>query len=209
VTLNARDLGAGATSARDPQGGATLTELLIVLAAMMVVGAMASPSVGNHRDELATSGAARYLATLLQHGRMEAIRRATHVAYRFEGDGSGIRYALFADGNRNGVRTEDIGNGADAQVSAWESLSDHFAGVTFSIAPGVTDIDSGGPIAGGDPVRVGGSDLLSFSPTGTATSGTLYLSGRTGQQYAVRVLGATARIRTLRFARGENQWISP
>ena len=49
----------------------------------------------------------------------------------------------------------------------------------------------------GDALRIGGSELLSFSPTGTATSGTLYLAGRTGLQYAVRVLGATGRIRTV------------
>jgi hypothetical protein len=185
-----------------------LAELLIVLAGMMVVGAMAVPAVGNRRDEWAAGGAARHLATLLQHGRIDAIRRATHVAYRFQTVGEGMRYALFADGNANGVRTIDIGQGVDSQVSAWELLSDNFAGVTFSIAPGVTDIDSGGPIAG-DPVRIGGSELLSFSPTGTATSGTLYLSGRTGQQYAVRVLGTTGRIRVLRFVRGDNQWASP
>ena len=208
MTPCAPDLVAGAYRARHPQRGTTLAEVLIVLAAMMVVGAMAAPTFGSRRDELATAGAARYLGTLLQHGRMDAIRRATHVAYRFQVAGAGIRYARFADGNGNGVRTVDIGNGMDTQVSAWESLSDHFVGVTFSIAPGVMDIDSGSPIAG-DPVRVGGSDLLSFSPTGTATSGTLYLSGRNGQQYAVRVLGATGRIRILRFDRGESQWVSP
>jgi type II secretory pathway pseudopilin PulG len=204
VTRRAAAGGLGAARARAQQRGTTLAEVLIVLAGMMAVGAMAAPTLGSRRDELVTAGAARHLATLLQHGRMQAIGRATHVAYRFQVVGAGIRYALFADGNGNGVRTVDIGHGVDAQVSAWESLSDHFAGVTFSIAPGVVDIDSGSPIAG-DPVRVGGSELLSFSPTGTATSGTLYLSGRTGQQYAVRVLGATGRVRTLRFVRGENQ----
>ena len=208
MTLGASDSGTGATRARRRQRGTTLTELLIVLAAMMIVVAMAAPTVGSGKDELAARGAARHLASQLQHVRMDAIRRAAHVAYRFRIMGAGIRYALFADGNGNGVRTVDIGRGVDPQVTGWESLSDHFAGVTFSIAPGVMDIDGGSPIAG-DPVRVGGSDLLSFSPTGTATSGTLYLSGRTGQQYAVRVLGATGRIRILRFVRGENQWISP
>ncbi len=199
---------AGAARPRASQRGTTLAELLIVLAAMMVVGALAVPTVGSRRDELAAAGAARHLATLLQHGRMDAIRRATHVAYRFQAVAAGIRYALFVDGNGNGLRTADIGRGVDAQVSPWESLSDHFTGVTFSIAPGVTDIDSGSSIAG-DPVRLSGSELLSFSPTGTATSGTLYLSGRTGQQYAVRVLGATGRVRILRYVWGQNQWASP
>ena len=176
---------------------------------MTVVGALAAPALGSRRDEVAASGAARHLATQLQYARMDAIRRATYIAFRFQtAAAGGIRYALFADGNSNGVRTVDIGRGVDIQVSPWESLSDQFAGVAFSITPGVTDIDSRALITG-DPVRIGGSELLSFSPTGTATSGTLYLSGRTGQQFAVRILGATGRVRVLRFVRGENQWDSP
>jgi type II secretory pathway pseudopilin PulG len=198
----------GAARRRPPDCGATLAELLIVLAAVLAVGAIAAPTVGVQRDEIAARGAARHLATLLQFSRMDAIRRGAHVAYRFDGVGPGIRYAMFADGDGDGVRSADIGRGVDAQVSTWETLSDHFSGVTFAIAPGVTDIDDGRAIAG-DPVRAGGAELLSFSPTGTATSATLYLSGRTGQQYAVRVLGATGRIRTLRFVRGRNQWTSP
>lgn len=189
--------------------GSSLLEVLIVLSAMLVLSAMALPAVGSRTEEWAAGGAARYLATLLQRERINAIRRATHVALRFEaGPGAEIRYAVFVDGNKNGVRTLDITRGIDTQVTAWESLSDHFAGVTMSIAPGVSDIDTGSPLTG-DPVRLGGSDLLSFSPTGTATSGTLYLLGRSGQQYAVRTLGATGRVRILRFMWAANRWGGP
>jgi len=202
-----------ATSAASPpeclQRGTTLLEVLVVMAGMLVVSALAVPAVGARTDELATGGAARYLATLLQRERSNAIRRATHMAFWFQATpGAGIRYAVFADGNGNGVRASDISRGIDIQVTAWEFLSDHFAGVAISIAPGVSDIDSGSPI-GGAPVRLGGSELLSFSPTGTATSGTVYLSGRTRQQYAVRVLGSTGRVRLLRFNATANQWSAP
>jgi hypothetical protein len=40
---------------------------------------------------------------------------------------------------------------------------------------------------------------VSFTPDGTASSGTVYVRGRGGAQYAVRVLGATARTRVLRY----------
>jgi len=190
------------------QQGSSLVELLLVLMAMMLVGAIATPTLGQRGRTVELSGSARYLSSLLQRARTEAIRRGTYVAYRFTAVNGQVRYAMFADGNGNGVRSVDITLGVDGQVSAWESVADHFAGVTFSIAPGVTDIDTGTPLAG-DPVRIGGSELLSFSPTGTATSGTLYLSDRNQQQWAVRVLGATGRIRVLRFDPGNTQWTSP
>ena len=58
----------------------------------------------------------------------------------------------------------------------------------------------------GDPVRIGSSSLMSFTPLGTATPGTIYLRGRDGSQYAVRVLGATGRTRVLRDAPGTREW---
>ena len=52
-----------------------------------------------------------------------------------------------------------------------------------------------GPLSG-DPVRFGVSDILSFSPLGTATPGTFYLAGDSGQA-AVRVTGGSARVRLM------------
>jgi hypothetical protein len=48
---------------------------------------------------------------------------------------------------------------------------------------------------------------MSMSPNGSATSGTLYLHGRRGAQYAVRVLGATGRIRLLKYVEAQRRWV--
>jgi hypothetical protein len=45
-------------------------------------------------------------------------------------------------------------------------------------------------------VRFGVSDILSFSPLGTATPGTFYLAGDAAQA-AVRVTGGSARVRLM------------
>ena len=60
--------------------------------------------------------------------------------------------------------------------------------------------------AGADPVQLGVADTLTFSPLGTATSGTIYLRSREGRQYAVRVLGATGRTRVLEFRPETASW---
>ena len=55
-------------------------------------------------------------------------------------------------------------------------------------------------------VRAGPADQLSLSPIGTSTGGTLYVSGRGGAQFAVRVAGVTGRTRVLRFDPGPRTW---
>jgi hypothetical protein len=47
---------------------------------------------------------------------------------------------------------------------------------------------------------------MSFTPSGTATSGTIYIRGRDGSQFAVRVLGATGRTRVLRYLPARKEW---
>ena len=190
------------------EAGVSLAELVVVLAGTAILAAIAAPMTGSRPADFDTAGAARHLASLLHLTRMDAIRRGAHVALWLQPTGTGVRFATFVDGNLNGVRTTDISSGADSQLTPWETLSGHFAGVGFAIGPGVTDIDSG-ILLSGDPVRLGGSELLSFSPTGTATSGTLYLRGPSGRQFAVRVLGATGRVRVLRYGPAERQWLLP
>jgi hypothetical protein len=51
------------------------------------------------------------------------------------------------------------------------------------------------------------SQLFSFTPTGTATSGSVYVNGRDGSRFAVRVLGVTARARVLRYIAARDIWI--
>ncbi len=60
--------------------------------------------------------------------------------------------------------------------------------------------------ADADPVRLGSANTLTFSPLGTATSGTIFFRSRTGRQYAVRVLGATGRTRVLEFRHETKSW---
>jgi hypothetical protein len=51
-------------------------------------------------------------------------------------------------------------------------------------------------------VRFGSADLISFSPLGSCTSGSLFLRSRAGAQYIVRVAGGTGRVRVLMHETG-------
>ena len=83
-------------------------------------------------------------------------------------------------------------------------LREQFPGIQFGLLPGVPDAD-GTPTADADGVRIGTARILTMSPDGTATAGTLYVHGRR-HQFAVRVLGATGRVRVLHFDQGTRTW---
>jgi len=193
---------------RADQAGATVAELGVALGIIAAISGMALPAASGTRDRLLADGGARHLASLVLHLRSSSVARGVHVALVFRPDGTDLCYAAFADANHNGVRATDISRGIDRQVTPWEHLADHFAGVSFGILAGVTDPDTASPLTG-SPLRLGGSDMLSFGPTGGATSGTLYLRGRGRQQFAVRVLGTTGRSRLFRFDFGSGRWLPP
>ena len=69
-------------------------------------------------------------------------------------------------------------------------------GVSVAINPGIPALPPEHGLLSGDPVRFGSSDILSFSPFGTATPGTFYLAGDASQA-AVRVTGGSARVRLM------------
>jgi hypothetical protein len=129
--------------------------------------------------------------------RAHAVLRSANVALRFVEDRSGTSFQTFVDDNQNGVRTADILAAVDRPIDAPARLYELFPGVDIALAPELGD----------DPVRVGGSDLLSFTPLGTATPATIYVRGRDGTQLAVRVLGATARTRVLRYVPHTGEWV--
>jgi hypothetical protein len=166
-----------------------------------ILTGMAVPQLMAGVDRSRARVAARYLAARMALARQQAVSRSASVAIRFGGAATGYEMAMFVDGNRNGLRTVDILAGVDRPIDPPERMADRFPGVTLGISP-----DTG--LAGG-PVKIGSSNLLTFTPVGTATSGSIYLLGRDGTQFVVRVLGVTGRTRVLRYAPRRGEWTAP
>lgn len=139
------------------------------------------------------------MASRLALARFEAVKRSVFVAIRFAPDGNDHSFQVFVDGNGDGVRSSDIAADIDRPITPVERLEHSFPGVTFGIEPNVTSLDPGETLDVADPIHIGPSPLLSFSPNGSSTSGTLFVRSRGGSQFAVRVLGVTARVRVFQF----------
>jgi type II secretory pathway pseudopilin PulG len=186
--------------------GYSLVELTIVIGLVATLSAITAPPLLTNLDDFRTAGAVRHMTARLQAARMEAILRSADVALRFSATPGGYTYAVFQDGNGNGVRTRDIQRGTDRQIQAPERLHDQFTGVDFGTLPGLPPIDPGGSPPGDDPIRLGPSDALTFSALGTSSSGSLYIRGQRTAQYAIRVLGESGKTRLLKFDSRAQQW---
>jgi type II secretory pathway pseudopilin PulG len=192
---------------RSPSGrGYSLLEVVLVLGMALTVSALAVPQSLAAIDDFRAMGAARYISARLQRARMEAVMRSAEVAMQFSETPEGYTYAVFLDGNRNGVLARDIQNGSDRCIGAHERLFDQFTGVDFGAIPGLPAIDLGGTPPGADPIRLGASGFASFSARGSSSTGTVYIRSRRDAQYAVRIFGDTGKTRMLKFDRHTGRW---
>ena len=188
-----------------PDDGMSLIELLFVISLTSTLAAIAVPISTATVDDFRARSAARHLAQQIARLRTEAVKRSAFVGLRFVATDGDYTYTTYLDGNANGIRTADITAGTDPRLSGPEMVAWNFPAVRFGLAPGVPDADNQ-PATSPDGVRIGSARILSMSPNGSATPGTLYLTSAHGAQYAVRVLGATGRARVLKFDRTTNTW---
>ena len=189
------------------QGGFSLAELLASLGLLAIVGAWSVAQTEGAQREMRLAGAGRLLANVCAQARAEAVRRGTHVAVEFVGDDTNPDIRLVADGDGNGIRRVDVDAGTDPEIRKVGRLSDHFRGVRLEIPCPCPGIDGGAALQpGSDPLRVGSSRLLVFTSGGTSSGGTAYLAGPSASVVAVRVLGATGRVRALRCSTATGRW---
>jgi type II secretory pathway pseudopilin PulG len=193
-------------SGRTAAHGFSLVEAVFVLAVVALTTAVAVPVLDEAQAAAEAASAARFMAGRLAAVRLDAARRGRAVALQFT-SGPGPAFTVVVDGNGDGVRAADVAAGVDLPLGPPDRLEHHFRGAAFRVAWTVPAIEAAGTIAAGaDPVRIGVADQLTFTPFGTATGGTLYIAGRRGHQFAVRVFGATGRTRVLRFDPGGATW---
>jgi hypothetical protein len=174
--------------------------------ALLVALPTLSQVVRRTRLEAAT----RHVAQTLVAARWQAltIGQATGLRLRRTPDG-GLTWTLFRDGNGNGIRTADLERGIDLAVDT--------PAARRRLAPGVRagvledrEIPRLPPQRGlltrlEDPIKFGASDLASFSPLGSATAGSLYLTD--GQDMTALVVnGQTGRLRLFRFDLTADDW---
>lgn len=177
--------------------GHTLAEMVVVLAIVGTLAAAVLPEFRAYRAETALLGAGYVFKGEFRKARSIAIKRGAYTALRFERDGEGWSISTYVDGNGNGVLASDIERGEDRRIAGPTPLVGHAPGVRVGINPGVpAPPPERGTLDPSDPIRFGRGDILSFSPLGTATPGTFYLAGETGQA-AVRVTGGSSRVRLM------------
>jgi hypothetical protein len=135
-----------------------------------------------------------------------AVKQSRELAVRFTPAGGSYELTAYADGNRNGIRARDIRSGVDPMIQPSRRLRDDFSGVDFGTSPDLPAVDASSTPPGTDPIRLGSSDMVVFTPLGTATAGSLYIRGRRGAQYVVRIFAETGKTRTLKYDGRSRSW---
>jgi len=158
-----------------------------VCAIVAIVAAVAVPVSLAGVDRARGWAASRFVAARFAQARARAVGRGAAVAVRIDGRDLNAELSSFADTNRNGLLTREIDDGVESRLDGPTMLA--------ALFPGVAVTDEG-------MVR-----LFSFSPDGTATTGSLYLRSRDGTRFAIRVLGVTARVRIERFVVARGDWV--
>ena len=191
--------------------GFTLAELLVVVALAGILLAAAVPALASLRAGARGGAAARVLAGEFRDLRFRSVARRRYHALAFERDARGWAWRVVRDGNGNGVRTVEIRAGTDPVLSGPHRLEDRVE----RVRPGFPDdgpFPAVPPARGwidrlDDPVRFGRSDLVSFSPLGRSSSGTVYLTDGIRGLWAVVLYGPTTRVRVWRYDRGSRRWV--
>jgi hypothetical protein len=191
--------------------GASLAEALVVTALAAAAVLSAAPAVAHLRDAGRAGSAARSLAAQLREQRFRSIGERKACGLWFEKLAEGWRYREVVDGNGNGLRTAEIRSGVDRTVAGPFRVESLVAGARLGFPPGgpFPEVPPGtGSIPNtADPVQFGSSDVVSFTPLGGSSSGTLYFTDGATALSAVVVYGPTVRVRVLRFDPRERAWV--
>ena len=176
---------------------------MVVLSIIACVLGIGLPVLTNGADAKRTRDAASFLAGQFRLARQRAAMTGRNVAIVFEDLAGDIGWRLCEDGDRDGVSRSDINSGLDRCEAAAQPLSYRFSRVVVGYEPGVPSPDGE---TDASPVRFGLAQMAVFTPTGTASAGTVAVRGAGANQFAVRVSGVTGRTRVLRFDPGTREW---
>jgi prepilin-type N-terminal cleavage/methylation domain-containing protein len=188
-------------------GGFSLIELLTVVAILGLVFVVSVPAFGKMRRRAALVAATSELRSVFHLTRSRAIARGVNCGMKFELLGGQWQFSVYEDGDRDGVRNDDIKKGIDKRVARPRTVFRHDGIVSIGLLDIPIKDPDGDPLGPNkSPVAFNKSAICSFSPYGESTPGTIYLTDGGRNLWAVRVFGATAKMRVLHYDRGTRKW---
>jgi prepilin-type N-terminal cleavage/methylation domain-containing protein len=186
--------------------GYTLLELLTVLAILGLMVVCSIPAFGNYRRRMSIIAASEQFRSILRATRARAIASGRNAGVKFI-SGTEWTYAIYEDGDGDGVRNDDITRGTDRRTFGPAIVMPSFHIATIGLLKTTVKDPDGDPLKpDASPVQFGRSTICSFSPIGSGTPGTLYLIDGGGQLWAARVHGSGGRVRVLRYNDGLKKW---
>ena len=185
-----------------------MAEILAVLVIAAALVALIVPGAAQLQASVSIRSAASETAAAFLLARTYAIRHGVNVGLKFRKNGDRYEWALYRDGNGNGLKTAEITSGIDRPIGV------AFPWTRWDVRPGILlDTPVPDPSNPGralnrlnDPIRFNSSDICSFSPVGESTPGSVYLWDGKDRMGVVRVFGRSAKIRSLYYRRGESTW---
>lgn len=189
----------------DRESGAALVDVLLAAIICVLMTTMAVPLGRSAGDTSRVRSAAGFLAGRLRAARQQALSANRSTAVVFDRVATGWSLRVCADGNADGVRRADLAEGRDHCGSLSHRFEELLTGVSLELRADVPTVD--GDAGGGTGLRFGRAEMVSCSPLGHCSPGTLYLQSGSNQ-WAIRVAGVTGRTRLLRFDFGTRQWVT-
>jgi hypothetical protein len=185
-------------------------EALVALA-LLGVAAGAAAITGAALQRNRAPAAARRAASDMRALRWDAVARARSAGLLLTKPAGHWDVALVDDGDGDGLRTDDIRRGVDRLRGPAQWTRDRW-GVEPGFARGLTSLRSPPPDDEAlrdltDPVQFGSRDIVSCSPEGSMSPGTLYLTDGGRRQFAVVACGPTARIRVWEYLIASRRWV--
>jgi hypothetical protein len=182
--------------------GYSLLETLVMLLLTALLSWVGIGSFSRLMAQSSTRSLAQVVRSLVVESATRAVSSRTYVGIVFERGERGATAQIVEDGDWDGVTHEDMARRTDRALGSRLYLREGSA--YLGLPDAVRTDPSGARIPDGDPIRFGRGDILSFSPTGTSTPGSLYLRDASGKEaWAFRVAGLDGRIRCYRWWKGK------